>query len=1255
MMTGFARSRASPSCTSPISLSLLAPSSFHSNHTEGMCAPHLLPPALSFLPPPCPHYGRLVLLLVMLLAPLFAPVVRGQEPEYRELHNVWYNGLFISGIAVDESTGDVFFSDAAANRVVRQSANGTVLAVYRDDFYSPMQLAYYDGTLYVADSTNNRVGWVDLPGSEVQWVMSSFALRSSTALTLHPPSNTLWVLDGWGLAVQPYNVSGSQQWGRPVALFGFQVDPPLYLSSISVLPQQLQSDPVLLVDPLTRRMFNVSNWEAEPIFNLSNTTSVRAIAQLGGASHDEQNTIFVLSQPAADQPMTVTLLDESGQFIRDWQAHGRGGKAVPFYGWAMHVDSSANMYISDHAVNTSNSPYGRVVKLAPNGTELGEWSMSDRVAYSFTSIVFYSADLSGEPCALWMTELDRGVMRITADGTVLLVVYAPPRDPSDNRTAVFSGSSIDYGTQSDVYNDSSLVLLDTSSPLTTKLWSFSLVDYTYSLINTTAAQLGPNISGVAVDPEGMLIYVSDTTRRTVVCLKLTGEFHYSWNASQQGFVEPAGMLLVGFNFISLFVTDLAYNGTGAVFMLDCSNPTSPPMLLPQSTPPMYRPLSVATDSSFRQLFVSDSNGRVFQYDLTPQSDQRSVFRDTPVQRNFHQPVPDATNIVSMQLSDSGDVYMLDRYSHRMIIKVSTAPLMGRWQPAQYCLPPKPAVRHSSSSSSSTAVSPLPSSSSSGRAVQTEVGFVWSVDAVLAVGVSAILAVVAGSSCLYITRSNSHRGGDSTSRGQLNEQLLAEQQDEQYGEDEVEDEAVWSFEQVLGESDGESADSVLLQAAVTLGATVDLTLHSADSLQRLSQAGRYDYYVARYEVTAIISEVEVGLWLPELHRSVRPALSNAAKVRSTTFTTSTASTSDDASSLTNSSTLPPATAQLPSHPVTLSFPDNPRHIARLDSVLQSMPHFIDSVSDLTILGEGSSGLVYSGTYNGIACVVKLPKAAVLAGAAWREWQCHLRLPPDRSVVRFLGALPMSSTNYLVTGFVRQGSLHSLLQSVCGVWYSRPYGLMRCVRDMCRAARHCHSHRIVHRDVSCRNILVDSDGRAVLADLGLAVQVTAVDDSTQSVLQATTDSDQTAVPVRWTSPEALAHSHYSSRSDVWSLGVAVWEMTARGRLPYSEQPDTRQCIRAIRDRQLTLQVDEQWGRDDSMSGAERQLADIVRRVVQLCLTYDYEQRPDSEQLLDTTERWWEEWREEWSGEVEELDRQWEEYHKEVQHRLGRPVEV
>ena len=132
-------------------------------------------------------------------------------------------------------------------------------------------------------------------------------------------------------------------------------------------------------------------------------------------------------------------------------------------------------------------------------------------------------------------------------------------------------------------------------------------------------------------------------------------------------------------------------------------------------------------------------------------------------------------------------------------------------------------------------------------------------------------------------------------------------------------------------------------------------------------------------------------------------------------------------------------------------------------------------------------------------------------------------------------------------------------------------------------------------------------------------------------------------------------YSAQSDVWSLGVATWEMTAGGALPYGEQYSTaRSCIRPIVAGQLTLHVDERWGRD-STSAAEQRLADTVRRVIHTCLTYECRDRPDSEQLCEMVDRWWDDWRQEAGDELAEIERHWHEHHTEVQRRLGKPVQV
>ena len=180
-----------------------------------LCVPDSPNPARSSRP----LLRHLLLILLSVLLPV-PPCLCGDDGPTVELHNVWYSGLFISGIAVDEASGDVYFSDAAGNRVVHQSENGTVVSIWDASDYgfsSPMQIVYHKDRLWLADSTNNRIG--SLMDGLVVWLFTSNSLSSCSALTLHAPSHTLWVVDGWGLKLQPLNVSTSD-WGEVVELWG---------------------------------------------------------------------------------------------------------------------------------------------------------------------------------------------------------------------------------------------------------------------------------------------------------------------------------------------------------------------------------------------------------------------------------------------------------------------------------------------------------------------------------------------------------------------------------------------------------------------------------------------------------------------------------------------------------------------------------------------------------------------------------------------------------------------------------------------------------------------------------------------------------------------------------------------------------------------------------------------------------------------------------------------------------------------------
>jgi TolB-like protein/Tfp pilus assembly protein PilF/tRNA A-37 threonylcarbamoyl transferase component Bud32 len=105
---------------------------------------------------------------------------------------------------------------------------------------------------------------------------------------------------------------------------------------------------------------------------------------------------------------------------------------------------------------------------------------------------------------------------------------------------------------------------------------------------------------------------------------------------------------------------------------------------------------------------------------------------------------------------------------------------------------------------------------------------------------------------------------------------------------------------------------------------------------------------------------------------------------------------------------------------------------------------------------------------------------------------------------------------------------------------PRAALRIVRDIASALEYAHGRGVVHRDIKPDNILRRADGAATLSDFGIARMMHG-----ESVL--TTEGTSVGTP-QYMSPEQLRGEKVDGRSDIYSLGVVLWQLLT-GELPYS----------------------------------------------------------------------------------------------------------
>jgi len=212
-------------------------------------------------------------------------------------------------------------------------------------------------------------------------------------------------------------------------------------------------------------------------------------------------------------------------------------------------------------------------------------------------------------------------------------------------------------------------------------------------------------------------------------------------------------------------------------------------------------------------------------------------------------------------------------------------------------------------------------------------------------------------------------------------------------------------------------------------------------------------------------------------------------------------------------------------------------------VDQIPAKIGEYKVVRVLGHGASGTVYLGVDpEGTQRALKVLPATLRDDSSifdrFRTEIEVLRNLNHSSIVKTYEVSEECGRRFYVMEYLSGGSLADMIKKGGALPL---HNALDIATSICSALEHAHAAGVIHRDVKPANVLLDERGLAKLVDFGIA-KLTAED--------GVTVTRQVLGTVEYMSPEQASGKQVDARSDIYSLGIVLYEMLT-GRVPFTGQ--------------------------------------------------------------------------------------------------------